>query len=190
MISEEKRQYNKIYYEKNKLKFRKYALDYYHNNKTIVQEKHKEYCKQNRQKILDDARRYRLEHGEIIKQKKKQEYMKNRDQVLKIVKDYNQKQKFEALSCYSKGIPNCNCCGERIIEFLTIDHINGNGSTHRKQLKIEGGQIYRWLKKNGYPEGFQVLCFNCNCGKGQREECPHKTQINTIINSRLLGMDF
>ena len=32
---------------------------------------------------------------------------------------------------------------------------------------------YRWLKNHNYPEGFQVLCYNCNLPKGVYGVCPH-----------------
>lgn len=72
------------------------------------------------------------------------------------------------------GGPICRCCGETIFEFLTIDHIDGGGSKHRQ---IIGNAIYRWLKHNNYPPGFQVLCFNCNASKGGAGECPHKRAL-------------
>lgn len=58
---------------------------------------------------------------------------------------------------------------EEEIEY--IDHINGNGSKHRK--KLNNTDMYRWLIKNKYPEGFQVLCMNCNFAKGMYGICPH-----------------
>lgn len=66
---------------------------------------------------------------------------------------------------------SCKCCGETVFGFLTIDHINGGGSAHRRS--INRYQIYRWLRKQGYPSGFQILCYNCNCAKGMLGECPH-----------------
>ncbi len=66
----------------------------------------------------------------------------------------------------------CKCCGERRPEFLTIDHVDGGGSAHRKQV----GCVYRWLKRQGFPSGFQVLCYNCNCAKGFFGRCPHEAE--------------
>ena len=78
---------------------------------------------------------------------------------------HNDKIKHEAMSHYSDGEPECAICNIRDIRVLTIDHINGNGSQHRKELKIVGGvKFYHWLRRNGYPEGYRILCFNCNCG--------------------------
>jgi hypothetical protein len=34
--------------------------------------------------------------------------------------------------------------------------------------------MYRWLAKKNFPEGFQVLCANCNVAKSQNGVCPHQ----------------
>jgi hypothetical protein len=70
----------------------------------------------------------------------------------------------------------CACCGESRLPFLTIDHINGNGNEHRKELNGRGcGEIiYRWLIKNDYPKGYRVLCMNCNFAIGHFGFCPHE----------------
>ena len=31
--------------------------------------------------------------------------------------------------------------------------------------------MYRWLRDNGLPEGFQILCLSCNESKGTGERC-------------------
>jgi hypothetical protein len=86
--------------------------------------------------------------------------------------------KVKVLSHYSKGSPKCACCNEKVIEFLTIDHINGDGSQHRKTKELMstcGGNIYRWLRKNHFPPGFRVLCMNCNFAIGAFRKCPHES---------------
>jgi len=64
----------------------------------------------------------------------------------------------------------CAYCKNSSLLFLTIDHINNDGAAHRRNLRT-GGQnghdIYAWLRKRNYPEGFQTLCYNCNCVKAQ-----------------------
>lgn len=74
----------------------------------------------------------------------------------------------------------CACCGEPETDFLNIDHVNNDGNEHRKELgwRSTGVYFYRWLKKNNYPTGFQVLCFNCNYSKHiGRGVCAHKRKI-------------
>ena len=70
----------------------------------------------------------------------------------------------------------CACCGESRFEFLAIDHIFGGGNQHR-QIVGSGPHIARWLKKHAYPEGFQVLCHNCNHAKAERGICPHARDV-------------
>jgi len=64
----------------------------------------------------------------------------------------------------------CQCCGENHFEFLTIDHPHGGGNKHRKEIRTT---IYNWLKRNNYPQGFRVLCMNCNFSLGKYGYCPH-----------------
>lgn len=96
----------------------------------------------------------------------------------------SQQLKAEVMAAYGG---KCACCGESEIRFLSIDHINNDGATHRRTLKGSGKgsrtgvNIYRWLKKNAYPSGFQVLCFNCNMGKAHNNGvCPHRSGLGSI----------
>jgi hypothetical protein len=69
----------------------------------------------------------------------------------------------------------CRCCGETMKECLSIDHMNNNGYFHRKEIGSQGSEFYRWLVKNNFPEGFQVLCMNCQFGKKHNKGiCPHQ----------------
>jgi hypothetical protein len=86
------------------------------------------------------------------------------------------KRKFVARFNFKKQVIShyggkCTCCGQDDINKLTIDHINGDGAEHRKEINYKN--IYEWLVKNNYPDGFTVLCFNCNCAKRKYEICPH-----------------
>ena len=67
----------------------------------------------------------------------------------------------------------CACCGEEREEFLTLDHVHGGGNEHRRRVG-SGVRVYRDLKRRGWPrDGFQVLCYNCNCAHGRCGYCPH-----------------
>lgn len=96
------------------------------------------------------------------------------------MKKSNLKLKRQVMDAYGG---KCACCGEAELVFLTIDHINDDGAEHRRQIAAErgsqwlqaGSPTYRWLRDNNYPEGFQVLCANCNCGRHWNGGiCPHK----------------
>lgn len=124
--------------------------------------KHKEiqkvYYKKNRDSIL-------------LKIKTRED--KNRDKLNSQRRKNRQLLRKEVLIYYSNGGLKCNCCDEENIVFLTIDHINGGGRKHLKQ--ISGHSIYSWLRKENFPKGYQVLCYNCNCGRSKcHGVCPHK----------------
>jgi len=98
----------------------------------------------------------------------------NRERINKQNAESRHRIKTSCISHYSLGKKECACCGERLMDFLTIDHINGGGHKHNMYLQSEGTSLYCWLKKNNYPLGYQVLCMNCNWGKRYKKECPHK----------------
>lgn len=90
---------------------------------------------------------------------------------------YSQAIKKESFSIYCNGSIHCNKCSESDLDVLTIDHINGNGSIHRKTIRVRSGSgFYKWLKRNKYPDGFQVLCFNCNMKKAFEHKRNDKTK--------------
>ena len=68
----------------------------------------------------------------------------------------------------------CSCCGETDFRLLTLDHIKNDGNVHREQFNEQ--QILSQARKENYPKDkYQVLCFNCNCGKSSNNGiCPHK----------------
>ena len=78
-----------------------------------------------------------------------------------------------ALIRYSSDPAHCTCCGEQSTEFLVIDHIGGGGTQHRKSLNASS--IYTWLKRHGYPDGYRVLCHNCNFAV-RLGPCPHERE--------------
>jgi hypothetical protein len=79
--------------------------------------------------------------------------------------------KRELLAAYGNW---CECCGERHIEFLTLDHINGNGKAERAHHG-QGKNFWHWLKKQGWPQGnYRILCMNCNFARRYRRPCPHE----------------
>ena len=88
---------------------------------------------------------------------------------------YRRKLKLAALDAY--GGRQCKCCAESIIDMLTIDHIENGGAKHRQAIGKPGNAFYKWLKANDYPEGFQILCWNCNWGKRMYGVCPHESLV-------------
>jgi hypothetical protein len=75
----------------------------------------------------------------------------------------------------------CVCCGEDHQEFLQIDHINGGGNKHRKEIKRGGHTFYLWLAQHGFPNEYQLLCANCNSAKHYFGQCPHQYERTAIL---------
>lgn len=96
-------------------------------------------------------------------------------------REAHKKLRLEILDHYSCGVRKCACCGEGTVEFLTIDHVLLKGGQHRREIGLPSGHhFYLWLKKNGFPDGYQVLCFNCNCARGHYGICPHEKSREVI----------
>lgn len=85
----------------------------------------------------------------------------------------------------------CACCGAT--EYLSIDHVNGDGKQHRAELggRRSSQPFYTWLVRNGFPGGYQVLCVPCNSSKHQRSACQidHVGQRRRVHRLWQLGWD-
>lgn len=129
---------------------------------------------------------------QVAKQRRHERYVKNKDKIKTVQARWNEDNKqrisqwhkkhglmvkTSVMAVYCYGDPKCECCGEKEVKFLCMDHIDGDGAEHRKKMGRRdwgGRQLYYWLIKNGFPPGFQVLCFNCNSARSMYGECPHK----------------
>jgi len=88
-------------------------------------------------------------------------------------KDFRRRLKQQVIDAYGGS---CACCGETVFEFMTIDHTLGDGAEHRREIKGVGAsfRVYRDLIQRGFPEGYQILCVNCNVSRGRYGYCPHR----------------
>ena len=72
--------------------------------------------------------------------------------------------KLEVLGHYGvHGVARCTWpgCDIHDQDMLTLDHIHGGGTEHRKSGGCNAGVIlYRKLRHQDYPNGYQTLCFN------------------------------
>ena len=121
----------------------------------------------------------------VVKMETREEHTK-RNQVYRSrnrikVNGYYRRVRLEAkLDCfehYSGGRMECSCCGEKIVEFLTLDHINGRDKRNYLD-QIRGSDVYLFLRRRNFPKGYQVLCMNCNWGRRWNGTCPHENHIN------------
>lgn len=149
-------EYRKQYYLNHKARINRRNLMFYQQNKERIQLKSKEYYKKNKDKIKEKTKKY-----------------------YESWKTYN---KFITIFHYTNGKMECENCKEDIIELLTIDHINGGGNKHRQETGK--ANLYVWLRKNNYPTGFQILCYNCNLVKQRVTPERYNEIINELKNRK------
>lgn len=111
-------------------------------------------------KIAKDRYRSTPEYREW----RRKNYAKNRERINELQRERMRGLREDAIDAYGG---KCACCGEGWLDYLHIDHINSGGREHRRQVY----NVYRDLQKRGYPDGYQVLCANCNMAK-ERGGCP------------------
>ena len=105
----------------------------------------------------------------------------NRDKALAYGLKYRRAAKIDAIRHYSNGSMCCACCGEAEIDFLNIDHMNGGGTQERKRQGRGGNSFAIYLRKRGFPSGYRILCYNCNCALAHFKICPHERTKNVAI---------
>jgi hypothetical protein len=141
--------------------------------------------------LLDPERKRRADkewrerNSEAYKARRKVLYMRrtlSRQQRQKeYARTYNMKIKLQAVEAYGG---QCECCAETMLEFLTIDHKNRDGKTHRRD-GYGGGRFYQWLIREGFPQdlGLRVLCMNCNWAACWSDDntCPHERFAQGLV---------
>ena len=175
MDKEKRNQYARKYYQENSERLKKYQRErrrQYRENDPDEYQKNKEISR-------SYSREYYMNNPE--KNKKYYEKKKSQQGFREHRMEYNRKHRRELrekiIDHYSNGLSKCSCCGDPHFEFLELDHINGNGEIHRKEIKRTAGQaFYTWLIRNNYPEGYRVLCSNCNQSYGMYGYCPHQEE--------------
>lgn len=126
---------------------KEYQKEYYRKNK----KKRDEYNRTYLENLSEDQKEHRKKY---IREATKKYYWKVRKDV---IKHYGNK---------------CECCKESRFEFLAIDHVDGGGVKHLREIKSRNLAV--WIFKNNYPTGFRILCHNCNMALGFYGYCPHQ----------------
>ncbi len=135
-------------------------------------EYNRKYYMEHRERCRAIQKKYEESHREQNREHDRKYYIENRDRISETHRAYQKRIRDEVFNAY--GGFCCVCCGETTPEFLAIDHVNGGGNKQRKNGIGGGAGLYRWLRNNGYPPNFQVLCHNCNMAKGFYGQCPHQ----------------
>lgn len=145
-----------------------------------MKEQDKAYAIRNAAKVAAYKKKWHLANQEKVLERVYRWQKENPEARKLAARNYYFRQQHDAIMAY--GGYKCACCGETEPLFLSIDHVNNDGKEHRKQLGTLGGaKFYKDLRERGWPEGFQVLCMNCNHGRHRNGGiCPHKEGVTTI----------
>jgi len=163
--------------------------------KDCALEYQRNYHTKNKERIRQKMHDYNLKHhDEICAQHKL--YYQNRDKSKDWINNerirvFKVMQRQEVFTHYGNGKCACVRCGFDDIRALSIDHINGGGNEHRRELQaarpshrgMGGTDFYRWLKQHDYPEGYQTLCMNCQFIKQLEDNERKRTELQKQKNT-------
>lgn len=186
---EQIRAQQKEYYDQNretiKARTRAYKLEhatedtakdkeYYQKNRDAILEQKRVYHEINRERASKYKQQYYIDHKEDIAKKQRAYYDQNRDAIL----TYARKNRVALWERAREFFGPCACCGEYRTEFLSIDHINGNGTRLRKAGEGAGWTLLSKFNKAGWTidlkKEYRLLCHNCNQSIGYLGYCPHE----------------
>ena len=170
----EKEQINKTrreHYQKHKEQINKTRNIWRAKNAKVLNEKRKTWYNKNKEHMTEWRKKYYMKNKEKINKRNKETYYKNQEKYCLQHREYNKslrkQQKEIVINHYTNGKNCCDLCGITNLVVLTVDHINGNGNKHRSTLK--GQHIHAWLIKNNFPDGYRILCFNCQNMEKERK---------------------
>jgi len=161
--------------EQHRAKNREAAARYRERNRETVNQRMRDWREANRDKAREQSREWR---NKKIREGTPEEVAALRAAESEKSKSLHRKCKDQVFAAY--GGYKCACCGETEPMFLTIDHVHNNGNIERKAKLYSGNGtgFYQYIRKQNFPEGYQVLCMNCNTGKHRNGGvCPHQGKV-------------
>lgn len=161
--------------EQRRAKNREAAARYRERNREKIAARIREWRQNNREQSRKLAREWR---NRKIANGTPEEVAELRRQEREKTKRNQDKLREDVYAAY--GGFRCNCCGETERMFLSIDHVHNDGAKERKSgiYKSGGTGFYLWLRKSGFPQGYQVLCMNCQFGKHKNGGVfPHQRKV-------------
>lgn len=135
----------------------------------------KQWREKHRAQFIEGMRLWREKNPEKVR-----EARRNRKyDAYKSQKESNRRKRIqlEALEHYGGA---CYCCGETHPMMLALDHINGGGNQHRKEIGVTQGKLRlaEWARNNGWPPIFRVACHSCNFATHLNGGiCPHQQTL-------------
>ena len=154
--------------EERRVKKLECGRKYYIENRKQEIRRVQKYHVAHREEMIETARKYRTAHPEKARECSRKYRTTHPEKVQETARKYSiahPERHKEYLASMKSNVYDhyghaCVGCGETEPAVLSIDHINGGGNRHRKEIG-SGSHMYLWLIKNGFPEGFRVLCMNC-----------------------------
>ena len=111
-----------------------------------------------KRKRSTDKKMYYQKNKATIKAKHRTRYLAHKKEINAYGTEYHRRVnailRREVLKWYGEF---CSICGD--LDDLRIDHIGGHKGEEKYRI---GPELWRWIKKNGYPAGFRTLCNPCN----------------------------
>ena len=122
----------------------------------------KEYAKDPKRLMLVNSPEYKAYMKEYSKKYRRNPEYKAKKNAR--TRETRAQLRLEILNHYSNNSLVCAHCGYDDVRALDLDHVENCGGEHRKKVGRRGAtyDIYAELKRNGFPDGYQVLCRNCN----------------------------
>jgi hypothetical protein len=148
------------YYLSNKDKWTK-SIE---RNPEQVKENKRRYVEKNPEKRKESNRNYHKNHPDVAASY----YQINQEHIRTRVKVNAERWRKTFLEMYGG---KCECCGETIEPFLTIDHIKGQKGISKKERGIES---YRKACAEYRPDLYRIFCMNCNFATRHGNICPHR----------------
>lgn len=94
----------------------------------------------------------------------------SRKRVRRAGSTYRVELRREVIAAYGGA---CTCCLVSTYEFLTLEHLRGDGAAHRAAVGRNAQAQLLDIKNRGFPPEYTILCYNCNLAKAIYKSCPH-----------------
>lgn len=153
---------------------RQACRDYYAQNREAMRAQQASYRERTKEEKAAADAAYYEQNGERVRQRLRDSYAalsteerrergrrargtRDPETVRREKRDEWSRVRLEVIQGYGG---HCACCGNDHMPHLTLDHVGGGGAQNRR---VESNRsLYRRLRREGFPPGFRVLCFNCN----------------------------
>lgn len=106
-------------------------------------------------------------------------YAATRDHNLKRMANWRERLRTAVLD---KMGGKCTCCGESCYSMLEIDHVNNDGTEHRK-LRANNYGLYRDIINDECRYAVRLLCRNCNTSRARITGggCEHDRAVDAVM---------